>query len=66
MHCVETKMADLVMIKDWLQQTPRKNAAEQTEKAEILLFTGVRYERLETNDEPPTTTRTGTARKRRG
>jgi len=66
MLCVETKMADLVMLKDWLQQTPRKSVEAQTEKAEILLFTGVRYERLETNDEPPTTTRTGTARKRRG
>lgn len=59
-------MADLVMMKDWLQQKPRKSVVEQTETAEIFLFTGVRYERLETNDEPPTTTRTGTARKRRG
>lgn len=59
-------MADLIQLKDWLQQTPRKSGEQQAAMAEILLFTGVRYERLETNDEPPTTTRTGTARKRRG
>jgi hypothetical protein len=66
MQCVETIMADLVMLKDWLQQTPRKTGVVPAESAEILLFTGVRYERLDTPDQPPSKKTSGTARKRRG
>jgi hypothetical protein len=54
------------MLKDWQQQTPRKTGVVPAESAEILLFTGVRYERLETNDEPPSSNTSGAVRKRRG
>lgn len=66
MHYVETTMADLIQFEDWLSKSPHKAAGPQQTPADILLFTGVRYERLETHDEPPTTKHSGTARKRRG
>lgn len=40
-------MADVVRMEKWLSRLPRRQAAARREgPAEILLFTGVRYERL--------------------
>ena len=39
-------MADVVRLKEWLAKTPRREAVRREAPAQILLFTGVRYERL--------------------
>jgi hypothetical protein len=39
-------MADVVRLKEWLARTPRRDAVQREAPAQILLFTGVRYERL--------------------
>jgi hypothetical protein len=39
-------MADVVRLKEWLARTPRRAPAAHTAPAQVLLFTGVRYERL--------------------
>ena len=39
-------MADVVRLKEWLARTPRRDALHREAPAQILLFTGVRYERL--------------------
>jgi len=39
-------MADVVRLKEWLARTPRRDALHRDAPAQILLFTGVRYERL--------------------
>jgi len=39
-------MADVVRLKEWLARTPRRAPVQHTASAQILLFTGVRYERL--------------------
>lgn len=39
-------MADIVRMETWLSRQPRRESARRETPAEILLFTGVRYERL--------------------
>ena len=39
-------MADVVRLKEWLARTPRRAPVPQAAPAQVLLFTGVRYERL--------------------
>jgi len=44
-------MADVVRLKEWLARTPgrdtvRRDTARRDVPAKVLLFTGVRYERL--------------------
>ncbi|MGB3812435.1 MAG: hypothetical protein WA950_04340 [Shinella sp.] len=39
-------MADVVRLTEWLARTPRRDTARPVAPAQILLFTGVRYERL--------------------
>ena len=39
-------MADVVRLKEWLARTPRRAPVRHEAPAQILLFTGVRYERL--------------------
>ena len=39
-------MADVVRLKEWLARTPRRDPIHHEAPAQILLFTGVRYERL--------------------
>jgi len=43
--CMETRMAIVVALADRLSQTQRRKGRKPVE-AQILLFTGVRYERL--------------------
>lgn len=44
-------MADVVHIRDRLERTPRRTA-KPFQDAQILLFTGVRYERIELAAQP--------------
>ncbi len=39
-------MADVVRLKEWLARTPKRAPVPHTAPAQVLLFTGVRYERL--------------------
>jgi hypothetical protein len=39
-------MADVVRLKEWLARTPRRDTIRREAPAQVLLFTGVRYERL--------------------
>lgn len=39
-------MADVVRLKEWLSRSPRRETIRRDRPAEVLLFTGVRYERL--------------------
>jgi hypothetical protein len=39
-------MADVVRLKEWLARTPKRDTVHRESSAQILLFTGVRYERL--------------------
>jgi hypothetical protein len=39
-------MADVVRINEYLSRTPRRETVRHEMPADILLFTGVRYERL--------------------
>lgn len=39
-------MADVVRLNEWLARTPRRETVRPEAPAQILLFTGVRYERL--------------------
>lgn len=39
-------MADVVQLQEWLERTPRRETIRREVPAQILLFTGVRYERL--------------------
>ena len=39
-------MADVVRMSDWLARMPRRETVPPEAPARILLFTGVRYERL--------------------
>lgn len=39
-------MADVVRLKEWLARTPRRDTIHRQTPAQVLLFTGVRYERL--------------------
>jgi len=39
-------MADVVRLKEWLSRIPRRDTIHREAPAQILLFTGVRYERL--------------------
>ncbi len=39
-------MADVVRLTEWLARTPRRDTVRRDAPAQILLFTGVRYERL--------------------
>jgi hypothetical protein len=39
-------MADVVRLKEWLARTPRRDTVQREVPAQVLLFTGVRYERL--------------------
>ena len=46
---METRMADVIRLGDRTPRTPRKSTSDQVQnnKAVILLFTGIRYERLD-------------------
>ncbi|MCJ8148192.1 hypothetical protein [Shinella sedimenti] len=39
-------MADVVRLTEWAGRTPRRDHVRPAEPAQVLLFTGVRYERL--------------------
>lgn len=39
-------MADVVRLKEWLARTPKRVPLPHAAPAQVLLFTGVRYERL--------------------
>lgn len=39
-------MADVVRLKEWLARTRRRDTIHREVPAQIILFTGVRYERL--------------------
>lgn len=39
-------MANVIQLTNWLARTPRRETVHLKAPAEILLFTGVRYERL--------------------
>nr|WP_298100763.1 hypothetical protein [uncultured Shinella sp.] len=39
-------MADVVRLKEWLARTQRRAPVPHAAPAQVLLFTGVRYERL--------------------
>ncbi len=39
-------MADVVRLTEWLARVPRRETGRRDAPAQILLFTGVRYERL--------------------
>ena len=39
-------MADVVRLNEWLERTPRRDPVRRDAPAQVLLFTGVRYERL--------------------
>ncbi|WLS01609.1 hypothetical protein [Shinella oryzae] len=39
-------MADVVRLTDWMGRTQRRDDVRPAEPAQVLLFTGVRYERL--------------------
>lgn len=39
-------MADVVRLKEWLARTKRRDTIRREAPAQVLLFTGVRYERL--------------------
>ena len=39
-------MADVVRLKEWLARAPRRASIRREAPAQVLLFTGVRYERL--------------------
>lgn len=39
-------MADVVRLKEWLARTTRRDPIRREAPAQVLLFTGVRYERL--------------------
>lgn len=39
-------MADVVRLKEWLARTPKRAPVSHAAPAQVLLFTGVRYERL--------------------
>ena len=39
-------MADVVRLTEWLARMPRRETVRPEAPAQILLFTGVRYERL--------------------
>ncbi|AOF89109.1 MAG: hypothetical protein ACT6U0_25200 [Shinella sp.] len=39
-------MADVVRLKEWLARTTRRDTIRREAPAQVLLFTGVRYERL--------------------
>ena len=54
-------MADVIRLQERLDKLPRR-PAEPCE-AQILLFTGIRYERL-TDERPPETRSNGTKRKK--
>jgi hypothetical protein len=43
---LEARMADVVRLTEWLARTPRRDTIRPEAPAQILLFTGVRYERL--------------------
>jgi hypothetical protein len=43
---LEARMADVVRLKEWLARTPRRDTSRREAPAQVLLFTGVRYERL--------------------
>lgn len=45
-------MADVVHIRDRLERMPRRTA-KPFQDAQILLFTGVRYERIELSGQQP-------------
>ena len=53
-------MADVIRLQERLDKLPRRPA--EPHKAQILLFTGIRYERL--TDERPQTRSSGTKRKK--
>ena len=59
---METRMAEVIKLQDWLDKLPRR-VGEPCE-ARIILFTGVRYERLTDTTDHPHTHRTGTRRKK--
>lgn len=39
-------MADVVRLKEWLARTTKRDTIRHEAPAQVLLFTGVRYERL--------------------
>ena len=39
-------MADVVRLTEWRERMPRREAVRPETPAQVLLFTGVRYERL--------------------
>lgn len=39
-------MADVVRLQEWMARMPRREPVRRDGPAQILLFTGVRYERL--------------------
>ena len=39
-------MADVVRLTEWVSRTPRRDTVRPAAPAQVLLFTGVRYERL--------------------
>ena len=56
-------MADVVRLKEWLSRSPRRETIRRDRPAEVLLFTGVRYERAAPEPgKPPATS--GNKRKR--
>jgi hypothetical protein len=57
---METRMADVIRLQERLDKLPRRPI--EPREAQILLYTGIRYERL--TDERPQTRSNGTKRKK--
>jgi len=55
-------MADVIRLQEWLDKLPRR-PTEPCE-AKILLFTGIRYERLTDENDGPVTRSSGAKRKK--
>lgn len=55
-------MADVIRLQEWLDKLPRRPI--EPCDAQILLFTGIRYERLTEEGERPVTRSNGTKRKK--
>ena len=55
-------MADVIRLQERLDKLPRRPAERY--EAQILLFTGIRYERLTDENQRPATRSSGTKRKK--
>jgi hypothetical protein len=59
---METRMADVIQLQEWFDRLPRR-PTEPCE-AQILLYTGIRYERLTDEGDRPETRSNGAKRKK--